>query len=85
MISVKELRKNINSIKQRLALKQNDKDLNEVLILDQKLRDSSVSIRKVDSGPILEKKKKMERRMSWVDAFIMNQWLLLKSKDKNFP
>ena len=39
MISVKELRKNINSIKQRLALKQNDIDLNEVLMLDQKLRD----------------------------------------------
>ena len=39
MISVKELRKNINSIRQRLALKQNDIDLNEVLMLDQKLRD----------------------------------------------
>tara|TARA_Y100001970_G_C14207183_1_gene844764 strand:- start:26 stop:1294 length:1269 start_codon:yes stop_codon:yes gene_type:complete len=39
MISIKELRKNINSIKKRLALKQNDIDLNEVLILDQKLRD----------------------------------------------
>ena len=39
MISVKELRKNINSIKQRLALKQNDIDLNKVLMLDQKLRD----------------------------------------------
>ena len=39
MISLKELRKNINSIKQRLALKQNDIDLNEVLMLDQKLRD----------------------------------------------
>ena len=39
MISVKELRKNIDYVKQRLALKQNDIDLNEVLMLDQKLRD----------------------------------------------
>ena len=39
MISIKELRKNKKFITKRLALKQNDIDLDEVLMLDQKLRD----------------------------------------------
>ena len=39
MISIKELRKNKKSVTKRLALKQNDIYLDEVLTLDQKLRD----------------------------------------------
>ena len=39
MISIRELRKNKKFFAKRLALKQNDIDLNEVLILDRKLRD----------------------------------------------
>ena len=39
MISIRELRKNKNLLKKRLRLKHDDTDLNEVLILDEKLRD----------------------------------------------